>query len=84
MPQSDHPELGSWSQVEPPAALDALVRQRVTAVLERRRTEEAPPPVPAHLPVPAAQRPGYPLTLMAYAAQLADSAARLIWRAGAG
>ena len=83
MPQGDHPGFGAWNQVEPPAALDALVRQRTTAVLERRRTE-AHQPSPARSPVAAAQRPDYPLGTMAYVAQLVDSAVRLIWRAVAG
>jgi hypothetical protein len=42
MRQNQHPDLGTWSREEPPASLDALVRERALAVLERRRAE-APP-----------------------------------------
>ena len=83
MRRSDHPDLSAWSQVEPPPALDALVRQRATAVLERRRAEALQPRGTPSL-VPAAKRPGFALEIVAYAAQITGSAARLIWRAVAG
>jgi hypothetical protein len=95
MRQNQHPDLGAWSRVEPPASLDALVRERAAAVLELRRTE-APPLTPARSPLPArpaapvrsprlvAKGLGYALAILAYAAQGVDGAARLFRRAVAG
>jgi hypothetical protein len=83
MPQGDYPELAAWSQVDPPASLDALVRQRANAVLERRRAD-APPLIPARSLVPAGQRPGQALGSLTYAAQLFESATRLMRRAVTG
>jgi hypothetical protein len=94
MRPSQPPELGAWSQVDPPPLLDALVRQRARAVLERRRAEAAPTreesrpaAAPLNAAAPsrvAAQGPGYALGLLAYGAQLVDNAVRLLWRAVAG
>lgn len=94
MRRSDPPDLGAWSQVEPPPALDTLVRQRAMAELQRHRTEAAPARQasrPGQAPLPAAGRsraaapgPGYALGMLAHFAQLTGSAVRLLWRAVAG
>ena len=94
MPRSDHPDLRAWSQLEPPPALDALVRQRAMTVLERRRAETASAgqesrrgagaPNAAGPSRVTAKAPGYAFGLLAYGAQLTGSAARLLWRAVAG
>jgi len=90
MRQNQHSELGAWSRVEPPAALDALVRDRAAAVLERRRAEA--PLVPALSPQVRFAAPAaaavlgtevlrYARALAARGAQLVDGAARLVRRA---
>ena len=85
-------ELAGFTRVEPPAFLDALVKQRAGALLERRRAELAEgPTVPAaDSPAPAAstlsgaEACSYAFGLLAYGIQLADGVARLIWHAMAG
>jgi hypothetical protein len=87
-------ELAHFSRVEPPAALDALVKQRMGTVLERRRAKLAasaaasPPAAGAAAPVAnelsGAEACSYAVGLLASGIQLADGVARLIWHALAG
>lgn len=85
-------ELADFTRVEPPAFLDALVKQRAGALLERRRAElaEGPntPAADALAPVASrlngAEACAYAFGLLAHGIQLADGLARLIWHAMAG
>ncbi|HEU4581030.1 MAG TPA: hypothetical protein VFS67_22380 [Polyangiaceae bacterium] len=87
-------ELAQFSRVEPPAFLDALVKQRMGTVLERRRAElaesmpAAPPATEAAAPIASklsgAEACSYAFGLLASGIQLADGVARLIWHAIAG
>jgi hypothetical protein len=86
------PSLGDFARVEPPAWLDELVRQRVGARLEQRRGELAEPAAADSAPAAKASASGlgraeawaYAVGFLAYGAQVADSLARLMWRALTG
>jgi len=90
-------ELGDFLRVQPPAFLDALVKQRVASVLERRRAELAEQGAgaqpgsdrsdaraPAQHVISQAEAWSYALGFLAYGAQLADGVARTIWHAMTG
>ena len=84
-------ELADFTRVEPPAFLDALVKQRASVVLERRRTELAESNgsassgvAPAASGLTGAEVCAYAFGLLAHGVQLADGVARSIWRAIAG
>lgn len=75
----------SWNHVAPPAALDALVRERWQHALEEQRQARDDPdrtPSPLHLPHP--ERWVYTFGVVAYGAQLAGGLMRLLWHALAG
>jgi len=82
-------ELADFTRVEPPAFLDALVKQRAGEVLERRRTEQAEAPAagtsaPVASRLSGAEACAYGVGLLAHGIQLADGVARLIWQAITG
>jgi len=82
-------ELAHFTRVEPPASLDALVKQRTGDVLARRRAEQAEAPAAGALaPTPnrlsGAEACAYAVGLLAHGIQLADGVARLIWHAISG
>jgi hypothetical protein len=86
-------ELADFTRIEPPAFLDALVKQRAGDVLERRRSElaeaSADAPAASGLTPVASRMSGaevcaYAFGLLAYGIQLADGVARLIWHAMTG
>lgn len=80
-------------EIEPPAFLDALVRERATALLARRQDSETPssethgeasarPPQAGG--IPTAERWVYIVGLLTYGSQALLSAARLVARTLAG
>jgi hypothetical protein len=81
-------EFGDMLRTEPPAFLDALVKERMGSVLEQRRAELSEEPREAGLSpsgdIGSAEAWTYAVGFLAYGAQLADGLARMLWRAMTG
>ena len=89
-------ELADFTRAEPPAFLDALVKQRAGALLACRRSElaqsaareVAAPALDGRLSAASrlsgAEACAYAVGLLAYGAQLVDGVARSLWHAITG
>jgi hypothetical protein len=77
-------ELGDFMRAEPPAFLDALVKERMGCVLERQRAELSEQPAETTRSpsgIGSVEAWTYAVGFVAYGAQLADGVARMLWRA---
>lgn len=78
--------LARLAPIAPPEHLDALVHERMHAVLREQRSAEAGDDAALASPValPPVERWVFALGLCGYGGQLVLSAARLIWRSFVG
>ena len=81
-------ELGGFLRAEPPAFLDALVKERMGSVLERQRAELGEQAAKTRrspsVHISRAEAWTYAVGFVAYGAQLADGMARMLWHALSG